>query len=113
MAGNIFYVSLIITLVFEITLASGLLDDTSNSDVNVVKIRLSEEKSKRLLMQNDVESLMLRMEEMERTIKGKLKRILILDKVENGLIYEPRHEKTGLPGVRPVKTQTGLISFRS
>ena len=101
MAGDIFYVVLIITLVFGRTLASGLLDDTSNSDVNVVKIRLSEEKSKRLLIQNDVESLMLRMEEMERTIKGKLNLILILDTVENGLIYEPCHEKTCLRGLRP------------
>ena len=25
---------------------------------------------------------------------------------------EPRHEKTGLPGVRPGKTQTGLLSYR-
>ena len=26
--------------------------------------------------------------------------------------YEPRHEKTCLPGLRPVKTQTGLRSYR-
>ena len=82
MAGDIFYVSLIITLVFGGTSALGLLDDTSNSDVNVVKIRLSEEKSKRLLIQNDVESIMLRMEEIDRTVKGKLKCILIIHKVE-------------------------------
>ena len=27
--------------------------------------------------------------------------------------YEPRHEKTCLRGLRPGKTQTGLLSFRS
>ena len=27
-------------------------------------------------------------------------------------IYEPRHEKICIRGLRPVKTQTGLLSFR-
>ena len=80
MAGDIFYVSLIITLVFGRTSVLGLLGDMSNGDVNVVKIRLSEEKSKRLLIQSDVESIMLRIEEMERTIKCKLKLIKFLNK---------------------------------
>ena len=26
--------------------------------------------------------------------------------------YEPRHEKTSLQGLRPGKTQTGLLSYR-
>ena len=26
--------------------------------------------------------------------------------------YEPRHEKTGFWGLRPVKTQTSLLSYR-
>ena len=28
------------------------------------------------------------------------------------LTIEPRHEKTCIPGLRPVKTQTGLLSYR-
>ena len=48
----------------------GFLDDASNADVSVVKVRLSEEKSKRLLLQNDIETLMLKTEKMERQIKG-------------------------------------------
>ena len=67
----------IVSLLFEGKISLGLLDDASNSDVNVVKLRLSEEKSKRLLIQNDVESLMQKMEEMQRTIKGKVKPLLI------------------------------------
>ena len=27
--------------------------------------------------------------------------------------YEPRHEKTCLQGLRPGKTQTGLLSYKS
>ena len=65
----------IVSLLFGGTLSLGLLDDASNSDVKVVKLRLSEEKSKRLLIQNDVESLMLKTEEMQRTINGKSKHI--------------------------------------
>ena len=63
----------VISLLFGGKLSLGLLDDALSSDVNVVKLRLSEEKSKRLLIQNDVESLMLKMEEMQRTINGKSK----------------------------------------
>ena len=51
---------------------SGSLDDVSSSDVQAVKIRLSEEKSKRLLLQNDIEALMLRLEELERKTESKL-----------------------------------------
>ena len=51
---------------------SGFLDDVSSSDVQAVKIRLSEEKSKRLLLQNDIEALMLRLEELEKKTEGKL-----------------------------------------
>ena len=50
---------------------SGFLDDVSSSDVQAVKIRLSEEKSKRLLLQNDIEALMLRLEELERKTESK------------------------------------------
>ena len=62
---------LMILFVFGGTFVSCSLDDASNSDVSAVKIRLFEERSKRLLLQNDVDTLMLRMEEMERTINGK------------------------------------------
>ena len=51
---------------------SDFLDDVSSSDVQAVKIRLSEEKSKRLLLQNDIEALMLRLEELEKKTEGKL-----------------------------------------
>ena len=62
---------------FAITL--GFLDDASNSDVSAVRARLSEEKSKRLLLQNDVEALMLKTEELERQIKSKLTLSIALD----------------------------------
>ena len=53
-------------------LATGLklLDDASESDVNVVRIRLTEEKSKRILLQNDVETLMVKVESLERKLNG-------------------------------------------
>ena len=53
-----------------IGVASRFLDDVSSSDVNAVRIRLTEEKSKRLLLKNDVETLMLKVEELERKLKG-------------------------------------------
>ena len=43
-----------------------LLDDASSSDVIAVRLRLSEERSKRLLMRNDVDTLMLKLEELQR-----------------------------------------------
>ena len=43
-----------------------LLDDASSSDVTAVRLRLSEERSKRLLMRNDVDTLMLKLEELQR-----------------------------------------------
>ena len=77
MAANIFCFSLIIAFAFGGKLSLGLLDDASNSDVNVIKVRLSEEKSKRLLIQYDVESLMLKMKDMTRTIAGELNFFLL------------------------------------
>ena len=50
---------------------SKLLDDASDNDVNVVRIRLTEEKSKRILLQNDVEMLMGKMESLERKLIGR------------------------------------------
>ena len=43
-----------------------LFDDASSSDVEAVRLRLSEERSKRLLMQNDVDTLMIKVEELQR-----------------------------------------------
>ena len=65
-------VILILSFIQPFAVTSGFLDDASNSDVSAVKVRLSEEKSKRLLLQNDVETLMLKTEELERQIKSKL-----------------------------------------
>ena len=45
---------------------NSLLDDASNSDVAAVRLRLSEERSKRLLMRNDVDTLMIKVEELQR-----------------------------------------------
>ena len=43
-----------------------LLDDASHRDVTAVRLRLSEERSKRLLMRNDVDTLMIKVEELQR-----------------------------------------------
>ena len=43
-----------------------LLDDASTSDVTAVRLRLSEERSKRLLIRNDVDTLMIKVEELQR-----------------------------------------------
>ena len=39
--------------------------------------------------------------------------IIIATSMSVRLSYEPRREKTGLRGVRPGLTQTGLYSYRS
>ena len=58
-------------LLFSWTVVSSkFLDDVSGSDVNAVRIRLTEEKSKRLLLQNDVETLMGKVEELERKLQS-------------------------------------------
>ena len=38
--------------------------------------------------------------------------ILIIKKVIELFLYEPRHEKTCIRGLRQGKTQTGLLSYR-
>ena len=48
-----------------------LLDDASSSDVIAVRLHLSEERSKRLLMRNDVDTVMLKLEELQRKGAGK------------------------------------------
>ena len=57
--------------------SSRFLDDVSSTDVNAVRIRLSEEKSKRLLLQNDIETLMGKVEELERKLNGRMYIILL------------------------------------
>ena len=39
-------------------------------------------------------------------------KLLNVDSVMSVKTYEPRHEKTCLQGLRPGKTQTGLLSYR-
>ncbi|KAL3853105.1 hypothetical protein ACJMK2_016682 [Sinanodonta woodiana] len=43
-----------------------ILEKTGEADLDAVRIRLEEEKAKRLLLQNDVEVLMLQVEELKR-----------------------------------------------
>lgn len=81
-------VLLLLSVIGSMTLTSGFLDDASNSDVSVVKIRLSEEKSKRLLIQNDVETLMRKIEDMERKIKKLIENLPQTDQtVSNTTVY--------------------------
>ncbi|KAK3581607.1 hypothetical protein CHS0354_000148 [Potamilus streckersoni] len=47
----------------------GILDGMVNSDVSAVKIRLEEEKEKRLLLENDMEILMLKAANLTRTVE--------------------------------------------
>ena len=64
-------VSFLYLLSYHWTLVhSKLLDDAAESDVNVVRIRLTEEKSKRILLQNNVETLMVKVESLERKLNG-------------------------------------------
>ena len=70
---------LFLSFIQSFAIALGFLDDASNSDVSAVRVRLSEEKSKRLLLQNDVETLMLKTEELERQIKSELTLSIALD----------------------------------
>ena len=71
MISTIFIYSVCLLLFSWTVVSSKFLDDVSRSDVNAVKIRLTEEKSKRLLLQNDVETLMGKVEELERKQSGK------------------------------------------
>ncbi|KAL3853130.1 hypothetical protein ACJMK2_016700 [Sinanodonta woodiana] len=47
----------------------GILDGMGNSDVSAVKFRLEEEKEKRLLLENDMEILMLKVANLTRTVE--------------------------------------------
>ncbi|KAL3853126.1 hypothetical protein ACJMK2_016696 [Sinanodonta woodiana] len=47
----------------------GILDGMVNSDVSAVKFRLEEEKEKRLLLENDMEILMLKVANLTRTVE--------------------------------------------
>ncbi|KAK3601563.1 hypothetical protein CHS0354_027799 [Potamilus streckersoni] len=45
---------------------AAILENVAQADLDAVRIRLEEEKAKRLLLQNDVEILMLKVEELKR-----------------------------------------------
>ncbi|KAL3853128.1 hypothetical protein ACJMK2_016698 [Sinanodonta woodiana] len=55
--------------IISVQLCHGILDEMTCSDVGAVKLRLEEEKEKRLLLQNDVEILMLKVGNLERKLK--------------------------------------------
>ncbi|KAL3853132.1 hypothetical protein ACJMK2_016702 [Sinanodonta woodiana] len=69
--------------IISVQLCHGILDEMTRSDVGAVKLRLEEEKEKRLLLQNDVEILMLKVANMERKLEkdadGKTERELEKD----------------------------------
>ncbi|KAL3861357.1 hypothetical protein ACJMK2_007393 [Sinanodonta woodiana] len=46
-----------------------LLDNVGDADLKAVRYRLQDEKEKRLLLENDVETMMLKLAELERLIK--------------------------------------------
>ena len=54
------------SLLLVSAIRSPLLDTMDEGDLAAVKFRLEDEKSKRLLLQNDMEALMLKMAKMER-----------------------------------------------
>ena len=68
--GNKLYNLCILSLLIS-SVTPRFLDEAANSDINAVRIRLTEEKSQRLLLKNDVESLMVKMGEMEQKISSK------------------------------------------
>ncbi|KAL3853133.1 hypothetical protein ACJMK2_016703 [Sinanodonta woodiana] len=55
--------------IISVQLCHGILDEMTCSDVGAVKLRLEEEKEKRLLLQNDVEILMLKVGNLERKLE--------------------------------------------
>ncbi|KAL3879003.1 hypothetical protein ACJMK2_031325 [Sinanodonta woodiana] len=52
-----------------------ILENVGQADLEAVRIRLEEEKAKRLLLQNDVEVLMLQFEELKRNCEQKYKAV--------------------------------------
>lgn len=60
-----------ISILLITTVTSRFLDEAAHSDINAVRIRLTEEKSQRLLLKNDVESLMVKVGEVEQKINVK------------------------------------------
>ncbi|KAL3853131.1 hypothetical protein ACJMK2_016701 [Sinanodonta woodiana] len=55
--------------IISVQLCHGMFDGMTCSDVGAVKLRLEEEKEKRLLLQNDVEILMLKVGNLERKLE--------------------------------------------
>ncbi|KAL3831526.1 hypothetical protein ACJMK2_023267 [Sinanodonta woodiana] len=61
-----FSVTLLWLLATSVCVITAILEGVGRTDLEVVRIRLEEEKAKRLLLQNDVEVLMLQVEELKR-----------------------------------------------
>ncbi|KAL3831530.1 hypothetical protein ACJMK2_023271 [Sinanodonta woodiana] len=61
-----FSVTLLCLFATYVRVTTVILDGVGSADLEVVRIRLEEEKAKRLLLQNDVEVLMLQVEELKR-----------------------------------------------
>ncbi|KAL3831515.1 hypothetical protein ACJMK2_023256 [Sinanodonta woodiana] len=61
-----FSITLLCLLATSARVITAILEGVGRTDLEVVRIRLEEEKAKRLLLQNDVEVLMLQVEELKR-----------------------------------------------
>ncbi|KAL3831531.1 hypothetical protein ACJMK2_023272 [Sinanodonta woodiana] len=61
-----FSVTLLCLLATSTCVITAILEGVGRTDLEIVRIRLEEEKAKRLLLQNDVEVLMLQVEELKR-----------------------------------------------
>ena len=55
--------------------AGQFLSDVESEDIRIVRHRLEEEKEKRLLLQNDVEVLMLKVAKLERALSSAVQRM--------------------------------------
>lgn len=64
---------LILTLTRMITITGHILQDASQTELESVNKRLTDEKGARLLLRNDVDNLMLESKEIERELNGEIK----------------------------------------
>ena len=67
---EVFKYCIVLMLAVRMSNCRGFLENLENSDVNVVKMRLQEEKEKRLLLENDVEMMMIKLARLERQLAG-------------------------------------------
>ena len=58
----------VVLFLYRCETAEQFLADIESEDIRIVKYRLEEEKEKRLLLQNDVEVLMLKVAKLERAL---------------------------------------------